>query len=199
MEFIEITGLTIDEVLIEATIMLETTINNIEYEILEQKRKSIKIKARKMDNKIPHEDNNLQTNINCMTVEEMLAELDKAKDSPFYEIYGLLDKNNFQQATKVIKDYFKCDENTAKIVCMDFKTKVYDELMKPDPNLTPQEIAHNQAVAREWSNKPKCQICGSTNIKRITTTAKVVNVAMFGILGNKRKHQWHCNNCKSDF
>ena len=134
-----------------------------------------------------------------MTIDEMVELVSNGENSPAYDLIDFLDKNNFQQATKVIKDYLKCDENTAKIVCMDFKTKVYDELMKPDPNLTPQEIAHNQAVAREWSNKPKCQICGSTNIKKITTTAKVVNVAMFGILGNKRKYQWHCNNCKSDF
>lgn len=46
---------------------------------------------------------------------------------------------------------------------------------------------------------PHCPICGSTDLKRISATAKAVNTAMFGLLGNKRKHQWHCNNCKTDF
>lgn len=35
-------------------------------------------------------------------------------------------------------------------------------------------------------NTPKCPICNSTNIALISTTAKVVNVAMFGLLGQKR-------------
>lgn len=45
----------------------------------------------------------------------------------------------------------------------------------------------------------ECPYCHSTNTAKITTTAKVVNTALFGLLGNKRKHQWHCNNCRSDF
>ena len=44
-----------------------------------------------------------------------------------------------------------------------------------------------------------CPYCQSTNTKKITATAKAVNVALFGIFGNKRKYQWHCNNCNSDF
>ena len=48
-------------------------------------------------------------------------------------------------------------------------------------------------------NTPKCPYCNSSNLKRITTTAKVVNIAMFGLLGNKRKYQWHCNNCSSEW
>ncbi len=45
----------------------------------------------------------------------------------------------------------------------------------------------------------KCPYCQSTNTKKISSTAKAVNVALFGIFGNKRKYQWHCNNCNSDF
>lgn len=44
-----------------------------------------------------------------------------------------------------------------------------------------------------------CPYCKSTNTKKITSAEKVVNIALFGIFGNKRKHQWHCNDCKSDF
>lgn len=42
---------------------------------------------------------------------------------------------------------------------------------------------------------PKCPTCGSTKIKRITTTSKVTNTVLFGLLGNKRKKQFHCNSC----
>ena len=44
-----------------------------------------------------------------------------------------------------------------------------------------------------------CPYCHSVNTKKITTTSKVVNTALFGIFGQKRRYQWHCNNCKSDF
>lgn len=44
-----------------------------------------------------------------------------------------------------------------------------------------------------------CPYCKSTKCKRITATAKAINVALFGIFGNKRRYQWHCNECKSDF
>lgn len=53
--------------------------------------------------------------------------------------------------------------------------------------------------AREEAKKPECQYCHSHNTTKITATTKVVNTAIFGIFGQKRKHQWHCNNCKSDF
>lgn len=48
-------------------------------------------------------------------------------------------------------------------------------------------------------NTPHCPTCNSTNIKRISTTTKVTNIAMFGLLGNKRKKTFHCNNCKYEW
>ena len=57
----------------------------------------------------------------------------------------------------------------------------------------------SQTKAVEENNVPKCPYCHSTNTKKISTTSKVVNTALFGIFGQKRKHQWHCNNCNSDF
>lgn len=49
------------------------------------------------------------------------------------------------------------------------------------------------------NNIPKCPTCSSTDITRISTTAKVVNAGMFGLLGNKRKKTFHCNNCKYEW
>lgn len=48
-------------------------------------------------------------------------------------------------------------------------------------------------------HKPRCPYCNSENLTRITSFDKAVNIAMFGILGNKRKYQWHCNNCKTNW
>lgn len=48
-------------------------------------------------------------------------------------------------------------------------------------------------------NTPHCPTCNSTDIKRISTTEKVTNIALFGLLGNKRKKTFHCNNCKYEW
>ncbi len=48
-------------------------------------------------------------------------------------------------------------------------------------------------------HKPRCPYCGSEDLTRITSMDKVVNIALFGILGNKRRYQWHCNNCKTNW
>lgn len=49
------------------------------------------------------------------------------------------------------------------------------------------------------ASKPKCPICSSTNVNRISSTKKAMSIIGFGILSNKIGKQWHCNNCKSDF
>lgn len=46
---------------------------------------------------------------------------------------------------------------------------------------------------------PECPYCHSTRTTRITSADKAVNIFMFGLLGQKRKYQWHCNNCQSNF
>lgn len=44
-------------------------------------------------------------------------------------------------------------------------------------------------------NKPKCPTCGSTNIKKISTTSKVVGAAMFGLFSKTARSQFECQNC----
>lgn len=49
------------------------------------------------------------------------------------------------------------------------------------------------------SSQTHCPYCNSTNVEKISSLSKVGSVAMFGIFSQKVKHQWHCNECKSDF
>lgn len=49
------------------------------------------------------------------------------------------------------------------------------------------------------SKSVECPYCHSMNTKKISNIAKAGSVAMFGIFSQKVKHQWHCNNCGSDF
>ena len=83
-----------------------------------------------------------------------------------------------------------CDTNTAEQMI-----EQHDFLQPTKHQISPIEIAHNNAIAQEWQNKPKCPTCNSTNLKKISATSKVVNTAVFGLFGTKRFKQFHCNNC----
>ena len=69
--------------------------------------------------------------------------------------------------------------------------------------ISTEEEEENEA---KWQRKLQhpvpmvyCPYCNSVNTKKISTTSKVVNAAIFGIWGTKRHKQWHCNHCNSDF
>lgn len=52
-----------------------------------------------------------------------------------------------------------------------------------------------------FNTKPvvECPYCHGKDTKKISTTSKVINTAVWGIFGTKRHKQWHCNQCGSDF
>lgn len=52
-----------------------------------------------------------------------------------------------------------------------------------------------QVQSQQESNIPKCPTCGSTDIKKISTSAKIGGAMMFGLLSKTAKSQWVCNNC----
>lgn len=45
----------------------------------------------------------------------------------------------------------------------------------------------------------ECPYCHSKNTSRISSLSKAVSIAAFGLFSQKRKYQWHCNDCRSDF
>lgn len=57
-------------------------------------------------------------------------------------------------------------------------------------NITPSESV---------KNVPKCPTCQSTDIKRISALSKAGSVFMWGLLSQKVKKQWHCNNCSYEW
>lgn len=48
-------------------------------------------------------------------------------------------------------------------------------------------------------NIPKCPVCGSTNIKRIATSKKIIGASLFGLFSNTARSQFECSNCKYKF
>ncbi|MDE7207477.1 MAG: hypothetical protein K2N90_10050 [Lachnospiraceae bacterium] len=113
------------------------------------------------------------------------------------ELEELIDSGNTEDAINCIQDKFHCDSETANKCFIEFKKQIYTEFKRIENEnpLSPQQIAHANAVAREWQNKPKCPTCSSTNVRKISSLSKAGSVAMFGIFSQKVKHQFKCNNC----
>ena len=62
-----------------------------------------------------------------------------------------------------------------------------------------QQEARNNAISKT-NNTPKCPICQSTNLSKITTIQKAGKIALFGIFGmGDNGKTWKCNNCGSKF
>ena len=88
--------------------------------------------------------------------------------------------------------------------------KIFDEYIKGNPQF--DEELYRSRINKEKllqqatfdkqreSNKPKCPICQSTNLSKITTLQKTGKIALFGIFGmGDNGKTWKCNNCGSKF
>lgn len=54
----------------------------------------------------------------------------------------------------------------------------------------------NQVSQKEQhSNIPKCPTCNSTKLSKVSAISKAGSVFMFGLLSQKVKKTWHCDNC----
>ena len=52
---------------------------------------------------------------------------------------------------------------------------------------------------KKESNIPKCPICGSTNLKKLSALNRGTSVFMFGFGSNKIGKTYQCKNCKATF
>lgn len=64
-----------------------------------------------------------------------------------------------------------------------------------------KNIAQMQKESGKQDCIPKCPICGSTSISKITLTKRAVKTAVFGTLGavDDAGKTWQCKNCGSKF
>ncbi len=101
---------------------------------------------------------------------------------------------------------------TGMIIEPNKKQEFIEKVLKLSPNFDQtawdKRVAYEEVRIRQYemlkqeqTDKPKCPICGSTNIKKITLTKKVVKTAAFGILGamDDAGKTWKCSNCGSKF
>ncbi|MBD5537827.1 MAG: SEC-C domain-containing protein [Lachnospiraceae bacterium] len=77
---------------------------------------------------------------------------------------------------------------------------IWDTVLPNRKSISLQSIENKNISLQPIQNKPKCPICGSTNLSKITTTKKVMKIAAFGIFGmGDNGKTWKCNNCDSKF
>ena len=94
--------------------------------------------------------------------------------------------------------FFNNSENFSTI-CPECKV----EMVCVEKKFVSAEAEAEAEAKRKWLQQTEptiyCPYCNSLNTQKISTTAKVVNTAIFGLFGTKRHKQWHCHTCGSDF
>ena len=96
-----------------------------------------------------------------------------------------------------------------------FSEEAYQNRLKKEALENDKDLKRKEKIAKEdeeyyrrqrieWDRRakytPRCPICGSPRIKKISAITKAGGVALFGPLGmRKAMKQWHCEDCGSDF
>lgn len=62
-----------------------------------------------------------------------------------------------------------------------------------------KETARKSIGNQKSINAPKCPICGSLKIQKISAMNRAVNIAILGVFSTKINKQWHCTECGSNF
>ena len=90
------------------------------------------------------------------------------------------------------REYLKPQKICEKCNLVLVKLSDYDKL-KLDP------VRFNQITKereeRKQTNVPKCPICGSTNVEKISTAKKAFGFAMVGLFSSNLGKTMHCRNC----
>ena len=62
-------------------------------------------------------------------------------------------------------------------------------------------LEHGRKLLEEKNNIPKCPVCGSTSLKKISLTTRAVKTAAFGTIGaiDDAGKTYKCENCGSKF
>lgn len=104
-----------------------------------------------------------------------------------FSIWGYLEEKSFYE--EQIKDFSGYKTNRKDRINKDYDDKI--EHIKKNGREMPKTQSFNQTK----SNVPKCPTCGSTNIKKISTTNRTISVATAGLASSKIGKQFECKNC----
>lgn len=120
-----------------------------------------------------------------MITEEITAEFLKNFKCLEYQEAGFEDRNNGYR--NYIMKIANCDEWTANELI-----SKYNLGTRPP---TPEQVIAVEQYEAQKANTPKCPTCGSTNVKKISVTAKVIGAVGFGLFSKTARSQFKCDNC----
>lgn len=122
-------------------------------------------------------------------------------DNEATKIFVLIAQNQNLKGMSYVQEITNCSDEDAQTLWSELKNQYGTKETNPAiPDLTPQQIAAANAQAQEWLNKPKCPICGSTNLSKLSNVGKAAKIGLFGIFGaGDLGKTWKCNNCGSKF
>lgn len=97
---------------------------------------------------------------------------------------------------------------TVPIYNKDLEEEFFEKVVKDSPNFDQTAWDRricwkeyddnlNNKIKQEQANKPKCPICGSTNISKISTLNRAVSVGLLGLASSKIGKTHKCNKCGS--
>lgn len=88
------------------------------------------------------------------------------------------------------------DEETTKRM-RDAAIKKHEEANLKKMERILQEISESKTSSSDSS--PRCPLCRSTNIQKISTAKRIVHGYAFGLFSNTARSQWECKNCGNKF
>lgn len=91
------------------------------------------------------------------------------------------DKFNKKENTKTLTKKYGGDQ---------FSEEAYEDRIR---TVKRENSAHQST--QQSSNVPHCPTCGSTNIKKISATSKVVGAGLFGLFSKTARSQFECKDC----
>ena len=91
----------------------------------------------------------------------------------------------------------KYEKNGMKFTKQDFEDYLQSKRLEQYSQYKNATNINN--IDTTMDSTPKCPICNSKNLKKITVTNRAVSIAIFGILSTKINKQWHCNDCGTNF
>ena len=111
-----------------------------------------------------------------------------------------VDKKLIRKCTLCGREYLKPQAICPKCDIVLMKLSDYERLNMEENRANFQKEVERQEKLQKQQNIPKCPICQSTNLSKITNTRKAGKIALFGIFGaGDLGKTWKCNNCGSKF
>ncbi|MCF2554419.1 hypothetical protein [Faecalicatena contorta] len=129
-----------------------------------------------------------KTSCSFSEAEEVVNEIKNSLYNKGFSNTSYKNSDTFKSCPKCGKQYPYLRDHCAEC---GYSTQAYKNRMKKL-----QEDVEKPIV----KNIPRCPICQSTNLSKITTTKKATKIGLFGILGTGDiSKTWKCNNCGSKF